>query len=194
MLKDEDRLHVYRVEARRNSVPGEGDRASAVLFFPTIVRQLHQKIPNLAQFDKLLESHYRKYSPTAATYIIVVDALDECQKEDDIQTLLQLWSRVSQYRHRCLRWFLTRWPELVIQLGFSRVSIDARQEVVLHEIPPLMIKHDISIFLADTFSQIRDEYNCMPLPGVFLPEDWPGVTDTSCYATGCATGFSQYTQ
>jgi len=178
---------------------GEGDRASAALFFPTIVRQLCQKIPDLTahidqaiimdpdicskaldeQFDKLLNKPLSKLSSslTLTTYIVVVDAIDECQNEDDVWTLLQLWSCLSRYRHRYIRWFLTTRPELAIQLGFSRMPTDAHRNVVLHEISSPTITRDISIFLADNLSQTRHEYNHMPLSDdIPLPEDWPGAT------------------
>lgn len=176
---------------------GERNRASAVSFFPTIVHQLRRKIPGLAafidraidadpeichkalgeQFKKLLEGPLRELgdSLSAVQYVVVVDALDECQKEDDIRTLLQLWSRLSQNPHIPVRWFLTSRPELAIQLGFSRMLTDVRHDVILHEMPPPAIKHDIFVFLADSFSRIREDYDLAPLSDTPLAEDWPGT-------------------
>lgn len=176
---------------------GEGDRASAALFFPTIVRQLCRAIPDLVQHvdraihndpdicDKALGEQFRTLfegplsklidAPKPVSYVVIVDALDQCKREDDIQTLLQLWSRSSQRVHCRIQWFVTSRPELAIQVGFSRMLPHVLQNVALHEIPLPTIRDDISIFLTHAFSRIRDEYNLIPLSGTPLPQDWPGV-------------------
>lgn len=96
---------------------GEGNRDSAIKFFPTLVRQLMLKIPDLnvliaevidsdpllcdkslgEQFDKLIYTplkHLNLTSNSSSTLVVVVDALDECEKEEDIKAILQLWSRL----------------------------------------------------------------------------------------------------
>ncbi|KAL8778212.1 MAG: hypothetical protein Q9213_007520 [Squamulea squamosa] len=87
---------------------GEGDRGSASRFFPTITRELVLKIPGLdafiaevitkdpltfnkalgKQFNKLIHQplHQVKFiSNDSSTFIVVVDALDECEKERDVR-------------------------------------------------------------------------------------------------------------
>ncbi|KAJ9650561.1 hypothetical protein H2198_010140 [Neophaeococcomyces mojaviensis] len=97
---------------------GEGGRASTALFFPTIVHQLRRKITGLdllveqaidndpdicsksigEQFDKLLWKPLQALHTTyrRPTLVIVVDALDECNAEADIEILLRLWSTLSR--------------------------------------------------------------------------------------------------
>lgn len=174
---------------------GEGDRASAALFFPTIVRQLAQKHPGLAkcvdnvlrtdpyicskslgeQFDKLLRKPL--YALTthdqAHRYIVVVDALDECDNKADIETVLRLWSSLSQITNICLRLFLTSRPELPIRLGFTEMSANVYQDLILHEVPRPIVQHDILVFLEHKFAQIRKKYNVDPPSGTPLPDDWP---------------------
>lgn len=196
-LSNQDNLNHANLGASFFFKWGEKDRASAELFFPTIVRQLSHKIRGLAihiddaikadpdicnkalgeQCDKLLVRPLRKLGDELVLprYVIVVDALDECQKQEDIRTLLQLWALLSQMPNLCIRWFLTSRPELPIQLGFSRISTDARKDIILHEVPRPEIERDISVFLADVFSQVRCDYNVEPLSGVALADDWPGA-------------------
>ncbi|KAL8696376.1 MAG: hypothetical protein Q9201_007692 [Fulgogasparrea decipioides] len=94
---------------------GEGDRGSASRFFPTITRELVLKIPGLdafvaevitkdplifdkalgEQFDKLIYQplHQVKFiANDSSTFIVVVDALDECEKERDVKVIIDLWS------------------------------------------------------------------------------------------------------
>jgi hypothetical protein len=48
------------------------------------------------QFDKLIYQPLQNLSiHGCATLIVVVDALDECEKEGDIETILNLWLRLS---------------------------------------------------------------------------------------------------
>ncbi|KAJ9653114.1 hypothetical protein H2198_007664 [Neophaeococcomyces mojaviensis] len=96
---------------------GKGDRASAVLFIPTVVHQLRLKVLSLSdvvekaietdpeichkslgeQFDRLLRKPVQALnSQRLPTYIIVVDALDESYNGTDIRSMLKLRSSSSQ--------------------------------------------------------------------------------------------------
>lgn len=185
---------------------GEGDRGSASRFFSTVVRQLVLKIPGLGdliadvitsdplifdkalgeQFDKLLYQPIYKANVTpnnCPILVLVVDALDECEKEVDIKTILELWSRIRRISTIRLRLFLTSRPELPIRLGFKGMSVDAyqdmsldvHQDIVLYDaVPRTTIQHDISTFLKDAFSKFRNEYNADPPSETPLDRDWPG--------------------
>lgn len=168
---------------------GEGDRGNAKKLFSTITRQLLTSIPQLTpgvrkaieddpditakslkeQFDNLLlqplfsleQSDHRTF-----TMVIVIDALDECEQENDIRLILQLLPQVQKSSSVQLRIFLTSRPELPVRLGFKKIENEDYQDLGLHEIPKPEIKHDISLFLKDRFSQIRQERS--------LPSNWPG--------------------
>lgn len=175
---------------------GEKDQSSATLFFPTIVRQLCAKFPSFSahvdktiqsdvdicdkmlaeQFKVLLERPLRLCEqPSIPSCVIIVDALDECQNDDEIKTLLQLCSSLSLESQHTVRWFLTSRPELQIQIGFSRMPVSLQQTVALHEMPAPTIRHDILVYLTDTFSLIRNEHQAMPLITTCLSDDWPGA-------------------
>jgi hypothetical protein len=177
---------------------GEGDRGSASQFISSITRQLVLKIPGLdsliadvitsdplifdkalgEQFDKLIYQSLRKVNIPRNDYpilVLVVDALDECEKEVNIKTILDLWSRLPQITTMRLKLFLTSRPDLPIRLGFKDMSIDTHQDIVLHNaVPRTTIQHDISIFLKDALSKIRKNSNADLPMGTPLDHDWPG--------------------
>ena len=174
---------------------GEGDRGSALRFFPTITRQLVSKIPELVslvlnaitadhslcnkslgeQFEKLIYQPLQTLTIAPGgrpTLIVVVDALDECEDDTKINELLQLWSRLSQITTVRIKLFLTSRPDLPVRLGFKRMSADAHRDMVLQdEVPRTTIQHDISAFLRDAFAKIRTDSNLL-LDTPFDP-DWP---------------------
>lgn len=177
---------------------GESDRGSASRFFPTIARELVLKIPGLdasvaevvtqdplifdkalgEQFDKLIYQPLRQMNfitSGSSTFIVIVDALDECEKERDVKVIIDLWSRLAHLTTVRLKLFLTSRPELPIQLGFRNISTAVHQDMVLQDaVPHTTIQHDILIFLEDAFGKIRNSYNLDPLPGTRLDRDWPG--------------------
>lgn len=175
---------------------GEGDRGSALRFFPTITRDLVWKVPGLGnliaeaiasdpficdkalgeQFEKLIYQPLRKVNITPGscpTLIVVVDALDECEKERDIKVMLELWSRLPQMTTIRPKFFLTSRPDLPIQQGFRDMAVDVHLDVDLYNETQTTIRNDISIFLQDGFSRIRRNYNADPLSDS-LDDTWPG--------------------
>lgn len=177
---------------------GEGDRGSASRFFSTITRELVLKIPGLEasvaevitrdpliidkalgeQFDELIYQplcQVKFIANISSTFIVVVDALDECEKERDVKIIIDLWSRLAHLTTVRLKLFLTSRPELPIQLGFKNISTAVHQDVVLQDVVPhTTIQHDILIFLEDAFGEIRNSYNLEPSSGATLDRDWPG--------------------
>jgi hypothetical protein len=164
---------------------GEADRGNAKYLISTITRQLvirHRWLvpdvlsaiendPNISskflseQFDKLLLQPLLKlHLSQPTTIVIVIDALDECDREEDIQVILRLLFRLQNFQSVRLRIFLTSRPELPIRLGFKQN--DNHQDVFLHELPISIIKRDIRLFLKDKLLKIRDERS--------LSSDWPG--------------------
>lgn len=167
---------------------GEGDRGNATRFFPTITRQLLTRFPELRprilevlkddprisvkplkeQFDKLFLQPLlglENLSYQSTRLVIVIDALDECDNDDDIKVILQILPRVLESKCVQLRIFVTSRPELPIRLGFKDIS---HRNFFLHEIPDPIIKHDISLFLEYKLDAIRKERS--------LAADWPGNT------------------
>lgn len=204
-LADQGRFRVVDLGASFFFKRGEGDRGSAPLFFSTIIRQLVLKIPGLDDlladvitgdpliFDKGLGEQFRKllYQPLCKVnvgpracpiLVIVVDALDECEKDGDIETILKLWSQIPRITTIRLRLFVTSRPELPIRLGFGDMSVDAYQDLSLeiyqdillyNAVPRTTIQSDILTFLQDVFSEFRKNIKADPP----LDQDWPCQKD-----------------
>ncbi|KAE8135482.1 WD40-repeat-containing domain protein [Aspergillus pseudotamarii] len=168
---------------------GKSDCGSAEKFFATIVRQIIVQEPRLIpsirraiqrdpsistkslgeQFNKLLLEPLLavKHDPAGTSFlVVVVDALDECDPENDIGLLLRLLPMVSTQSSIRIRVFLTSRPEIPIREGFDNVSGDNHRTIGLHEIVESSIKHDILLFMNDRFEEMRRKLS--------LPKGWPG--------------------
>jgi hypothetical protein len=161
---------------------GEED---ATKLFPTLIKQLVTRVPQmipafqeavecdpgipekgLREFNKLFLHPLLGIKQAQTTYmVIVIDALDECKQEDDIQVLLQLLPQVQRSNSVQLRFLLTSRPELPIRMGFRRTTSD-HQDLVHREILRPEIEHDIRLYFEKQFSQLQQERS--------FPSDWPG--------------------
>ncbi|KAL8300777.1 hypothetical protein RB593_010231 [Gaeumannomyces tritici] len=171
---------------------GEGDRGSAAMFFTTIVTQLLHQLPALAphvrnaiesdpaivdkpmgeQFEKLfLEPLDKCKGDVPGPLAVVVDALDECDREEDATALVSLLSRAKEATSVRIRFFVTSRPELPICLGFKDIG-DSYKDLALHEIPAADVEKDISTFLRSELARVRRNYN-KTVRGPGLPLDWP---------------------
>lgn len=174
---------------------GEGDRGDAGMFIETIITQLIQKLPSLAphvqkaietdpaisrkalklQFETLVLKPLHKMQtdpqkPSKA--VIVIDALDECDQEEDIGTIIRLLPQVQRITSVRLKFFLTSRPELPIRLGFEDIS-GAYEGLALHQIPEAIIREDIFTFLEHELATIRRDYNKSVGANRQLLTDWP---------------------
>lgn len=109
---------------------GEGDRGTASRFLTTIAIDLIAYVPDLMpgikraintdpaisekplkdQFEKLILpplSETRQTSPNSLGLVIVIDALDECERKEDIQVILQLLARTKGLGPVSFRVFVT---------------------------------------------------------------------------------------
>lgn len=170
---------------------GEAERGHAGRLFTTLAAQLAAKVPRVAQqiqtaldndpnvCSKALPEQFKQLILNALTYahgpqtlVIVIDALDECDKDADIRAIIHLLSQVKAMPHVCLRTLLTSRPELPIRLGFRKVQ-GGYQDLVLHEMPQEIVTHDLRIFFEIELARIHEEYNDSSFEDVQLPPDWP---------------------
>ncbi|KAJ8067013.1 hypothetical protein OCU04_004393 [Sclerotinia nivalis] len=177
---------------------GEGDRGHSGMFFATIVTQLVQKLPSLAphiqnaieadpgisgkalrqQFDALVLQPLEKIRvdrQKSCSIVVVVDALDECDRVEDVRTIIHLFSQVQHIASAQLKFFLTSRPELPIRLGFEDIR-GKYERLILHQIPEPIVKADISSFIEHELATIREDYNKSVTQSRQLPADWPGYT------------------
>ncbi|KAI9694181.1 MAG: hypothetical protein M1822_003452 [Bathelium mastoideum] len=174
---------------------GEGDRAKASRLFTTIAAQMIESTPALApllataletdpalpekalseQFDKLIFkplSGVPNESFKKSVLVIVIDALDECEREWDVKAILDILTQCRTIKSVSLRIFVTSRPELPIRLGFQRMAQDTHEDIALHDIAETNIKHDLHAFLSDELAQIRRD--------ACITGDWPSSQDLHC--------------
>jgi hypothetical protein len=167
---------------------GGGDVGHAGKFFTSVAVQLAYNAPSLRRYiseaaeeqidiaNHSLHDQWRqlvirpllrldkRLSPSS--YLLIVDALDECDNEDHIRTILQLLAEARSLTTVRLRVFLTSRPEVPIRHGIRAIPQAEHQDFVLHNIQPIIINHDISLFLEYHLGIIGQEWT--------LGADWPG--------------------
>lgn len=110
----------------------------------------------------------------AKTFILVLDALDDCDRDLDIRLIISLLSKAKTLNSVRPRAFVTSRPELPIRLGFAKIEGDYH-DLALHEVVPPIIEHDIVAFLCSRFADIRDDYNALYGGSKQEPPlEWPG--------------------
>jgi hypothetical protein len=175
---------------------GEGDRGNAALLFTTVASQLAIEEPALAahiaaaidtdpavtrkplkeQFEKLVMeplSKLKEGPDRAKTFVLVIDALDECAGDANVQGIARVLLQATIPTSVRLRVFVTSRPELPILREFS-MNRGRYQNLALHEIPTPIIEHDIATFLDFELGRIRTDYNALASDHRQLPPDWPG--------------------
>jgi hypothetical protein len=166
---------------------GGGDLAKADRFFTTLALQLAKASPDLKRYicdsiarhgdigQQSLRDQWKQliFQPISmlkhgqlrfSPLILVIDALDECEHQNDIRVILGLLPEEKHLNAVQLRVFVTSRPETPILLGFREISA-VHQDLALHNISRPVIEHDISIFLKHKLKIIREERS--------LPPDWP---------------------
>ncbi|KAL4911194.1 hypothetical protein BDW74DRAFT_172659 [Aspergillus multicolor] len=148
---------------------GGGDTGHAAKFVTTIARQLANHILPLQSFiceaieacvdigslslsDQWRQLVVRSLSKIAdksilLPFIIVVDALDECDDDRNIRIILQLLSEAQLASLNLIRVFITSRPILPIELEISSIPQEYRCGLVLHHLPSEALHHDISFYL-----------------------------------------------
>ena len=159
---------------------GEGDRGNASKLFTTLAVDLMAHIPALRpgireaidaepaiaekalkdQFFKLIQQPFSEAKQTSLQHIefvVVVDALDECEREEDIRAILRLLEQTKDIKPVSLRVLVTSRPELPIRLGFKQMSDGTYRDLILHEVPRNTIERDIRLFLEYELAKIREQ-------------------------------------
>ncbi|KAH7186027.1 uncharacterized protein B0J16DRAFT_287926, partial [Fusarium flagelliforme] len=152
-------------------------------FFGTFLQPAIEKDPDISnrglkvQFEKLimepLKNSAKHQSADNSNIAIIVDGLSECDSEQDIVTLICLFSQMGKLHDIKLRVLITSRPELPIRLGFNSIT-GAFQDPILHQTPRLVIEHDVFVFVRYEMRRIVLEWNNSVAESRRLSTDWPG--------------------
>ena len=166
---------------------GAGDLGHAASFVGTLAHQLADAFPlfkqyvceaitahhNIAsqglrnQWKELIIQPLSKLNDQRPILNLVIDALDECESQEDIKLILQLFVETKNFTAVNFGVFVTSRPETPIQLGFRDIPDIMHQDLILQDIPRSIVEHDITIFLQHEFRQIGLEQDL---------QDWPDET------------------
>ncbi|KAF2716054.1 hypothetical protein K431DRAFT_236238, partial [Polychaeton citri CBS 116435] len=179
---------------------GQASRSHAGLFFPTIAIQLADKFPHLGHAiaaalrkDSLLREGYLvkqfeglllrpmqeafQGNPPVKDIVLVIDALDECENEEEVSIILKLLKRIEDINTARVRIFVTSRPDLSVLEAFQNVTKDFFQDIWLEEAQAMSIRSDLHIFFDHEFSQIQERRRTRHYFSNPLPEQWPGQGD-----------------
>ncbi|CAH0038162.1 unnamed protein product [Clonostachys solani] len=170
----------------------ETDRRKAGLFFGTIASQLADGSPAYrdALFSALgndpeisrraLREQWEKLillplivAKETRTVVLVIDALDECESEDDVSTIIRLLAEANgpSASPVQIKAFFTSRPEWPAELGFQQIQ-GQYENIVLHAVPNDAINSDLSAFLTHELRRIREAHN--ETAEARLSKEWPG--------------------
>jgi hypothetical protein len=157
--------------------------------FPTIAYNLARNYPSLAftilevlkndpdvakrtlnqQFTELLVKPTRVDDDNLARnpIVVVIDALDECANQTDVQNLLSILFRRSS--ELSFKIFITSRPEQVVRVGFNRQSPDSYSKLILHDIDRNLVNADIKLYLVERLVEMVDGRSDFEDP----EDDWP---------------------
>lgn len=181
---------------------GQGDLGNATKLFINLSAMLLRQIPELlkplkealeddpAIFRKGLRQQWKSLllqplqkvtlsSPQSAPIIILIDALDECENNQDVKLILESFSQIVSIRSLQIRIFLTSRPEHHIGSGFRQNLGGSHHCFVLHEIEAQVVDADIRRYFRSEMDSICEEFE--------IPEDLrPGsaVIQTLCERAG----------
>ncbi|GKZ94884.1 hypothetical protein AnigIFM59636_008615 [Aspergillus niger] len=122
------------------------------------------------QFDKLMLQPLLAvgHGEAMGSIVIVIDALDECEPEKDVEIILDLLPKVEKATNMTIRFFLTSRPEIPIRFGFDQIDKSKYQNTILQNLDEDVIKHDIALYLKEEFLKIQQRRRHD------LPPGWPG--------------------
>ena len=168
---------------------GQRDLSHASKFFPTLAYQMARLQSSLAadirkaicehpqigaqtlrdQWKHLILEPFSQLKDQPEPMVVVIDALDECDDEEDTEVILKLLSQAKALSSVRLLVFVTSRPETPIRLGFRSIPGDIHRDFVLHQISDSVVGRDISVYLRHEFGKIRTRRR--------LPNNWPTETN-----------------
>jgi hypothetical protein len=173
---------------------GRADRSHAQLFFSTVAKQLADKVPGLGhalasalekdpslckrhikkQFDRLLLRPFQSNlagQPLLEGYFLVIDALDECEKLEQVESLLKLLKRLEDVTRSRIRILVTSRPGPPLIQGCRPLSSSLLRDIQFEDAQVEPIWSDLEIFFNHGLAQIGARYPRLN-PFGSLPKDW----------------------
>ena len=123
---------------------------------------LGQSVNLRDQYERLILEPLRILQssvPAPDPFFAVIDAVDECDQEKDLQLLLRLFATTKDLSALHLRSIVTSRPEWVIQQGFQNMPSIFHQNLVLHDLPRKAVDRDIEAVLRHEPRLVQQDRN-----------------------------------
>ncbi|KAL8671687.1 MAG: hypothetical protein Q9168_003809 [Polycauliona sp. 1 TL-2023] len=167
---------------------GHSELAHVQKLIPTIVRQLAKFSPAYLlsvlaaikadpdvgssadlreQYEALLLGPLRQIQPSGPSdkpFIIIIDALDECDDEQDLRMLINLFATTTDLPNLRIKIFVSSRPDL-LRHGFEDMPSILHYTMVLHDVPRAVVDNDIRIYLHHELEATQKKFR--------LPIEWP---------------------
>ncbi|KAJ4288639.1 hypothetical protein N0V90_011876 [Kalmusia sp. IMI 367209] len=101
-----------------------------------------------------------------SSYTLVIDALDECENNDNVRNIVQLLVEARSLQKVRLRVFLTSRFENSNRRKVGGVQNTERKDFALQNVSPSIVEEDIRLFLEHQFRLIAKDYR--------FHDNWPG--------------------
>ncbi|KAL4910827.1 hypothetical protein BDW74DRAFT_172288 [Aspergillus multicolor] len=166
---------------------GAGDRGHAGRMITTLSFQLARKDPELEQniceaimededisqrslaeqCRRLIVGPAKKLAgDTASPLVFVIDALDECDREEDVEMIPQLLTMLASVKSKFrLQVLITGRPERAVRRDFLQLQSHFHHEFDLFGMDDAVVEQDISLLIEDELNKIRSRHG--------LPHSWP---------------------
>jgi hypothetical protein len=156
---------------------GTEDRSHSRKFFTTVAVQLasisamlkeyickaiaeHDNIDNKSLRDQWKYLILQPLSKLIANscpspLVLIIDALDECDGDKDVQGILRLLAEAESLKPIKLRVFITSRPETPIRLGFGNMPGILHRDLILNDVPREIIDQDIARYFQQELKDIE---------------------------------------
>lgn len=118
------------------------------------------------QFRELILHPVRRFREEAKesrAVVIILDALDECDDDDQIQKFLAYLGECQEMADMNIRLLLASRPDYQIRLELENVE---HKELALNDVDQYTVYSDILRFMTNEFDKVKDKRK--------LPDCWPG--------------------
>ncbi len=166
---------------------GGGERARAAKVFTTLALQLAKISPDLKRYisNAIAEDHdigqqnlplqWKRliFEPLSKLgnnsprplVLFVIDALDECERQEDATMIIQILTQAKNLTSILLRTFITSRPEISIRNEFRNTDKSIHQDFALRDIEHSIVESDISRYLQHELDKIKRNRNlCINWP------------------------------
>ncbi|THW05863.1 hypothetical protein D6D24_10113 [Aureobasidium pullulans] len=114
--------------------------------------------------------------------VVIIDALDECNNQDNVREILRIICGYGGLDHARLRIIITSRPETPIQLGFEDMPHILYKTLSLDDVSHEIVNADLIVFFNHWLKEVRGRHGG-------LSSGWPGADSVTSLVARCGGLF-----